>query len=389
MHFCAYHKEEHHESAFRIKNGKLDSWCIEGRREYNRKYSAKKYAPIKENVAARKMQRETCRTKICSQPDCHLAGKEQPLENFSYRKDRPTKLEAKCKPCLKRIIRGYNKTAYDNDDPTARRARQARLREINPEHHRRATRLRRARKATVRSEVYTRLKVWENSNGLCSLCQTPVDLSVKWPDPKFGTIEHIQPISKRGPDIEKNLAIAHLGCNSSKRDRFTFELNSSDWSVQEITFKIARKPVERYHYLHTAAARPTASYGLYNKDRLMGVAIFGACAGPSAAQTICNDHSLVREFNRLWIDDSAPSGAGSWFVSRAFKLLGQKMGPLLIISYADPKVGHTGDIYKALSFHYAGKGSTQKLRFWTAVGSRREKKKLRAVAKWPTLPFEQ
>lgn len=55
--------------------------------------------------------------------------------------------------------------------------------------------------------------------GLCHLCSTPVSTVAKAPHPKAPSLDHITPKSKGGTDDPSNLALAHFGCNSARRDR--------------------------------------------------------------------------------------------------------------------------------------------------------------------------
>lgn len=74
------------------------------------------------------------------------------------------------------------------------------------------------RKRQVDSE-YVSVKVLHNRDGgRCRLCGRLVSLSKHWPDPKSASIDHIIPLSKGGDDTYRNTQLAHLGCNSRKRD---------------------------------------------------------------------------------------------------------------------------------------------------------------------------
>lgn len=120
--------------------------------------------------------------------------------------------------------------------------------------------------------------------------------------------------------------------------------------VQQVTSQVANTVVTKYHYLHRKAPISFA-YGLYKGPKLMGVVTFGTPPSRHLQMSACpSDPALVLELNRLWVHDALPTNTESWFVSRALKLL----PPRIIVSYADPKFGHMGYVYRALNFFYAG-----------------------------------
>lgn len=120
--------------------------------------------------------------------------------------------------------------------------------------------------------------------------------------------------------------------------------------VQQVPSQVANTVVTKYHYLHRKAPISFA-YGLYKGPKLMGVVTFGTPPSRHLQMSACpSDPALVLELNRLWVHDAMPTNTESWFVSRALKML----PPRIIVSYADPKFGHMGYVYRALNFFYAG-----------------------------------
>lgn len=406
MHYCSYHKRDEPIEGFRTtKYGKLDSWCIEGRREYNRKYSEKKYAPIKTANAKRPAPTEK---------RCTVCKKTKALKDFPFRYDRPTKRESRCFECLKAARRSYAQTDAVRNFET-RAAEKRHYHEAHPRYNDQSSRRRRARHKQIRTEPYTREQVRSRDKGLCWFCQKDVDSSLKWPHPESEVIHHIHPESKKGPDVFDNVAIAHNRCNTRHKNKHESEFTKG-WAVTPISGQLARQLSKEYHYLHRA---PNASFafGLFHNDQIMGFVVFGSPSSVRITRSVCpSDIKSVIELNRLWCSDEAPFGAASWLVSRALKLL----PPYIVISYADTSVldsrdkrPHDGTIYRALSFNYAGQstskneyrlpGSTRsvkkdtsgsevyrvspKNRFWTITGNRREKRALYAICDWPELPY--
>jgi hypothetical protein len=57
------------------------------------------------------------------------------------------------------------------------------------------------------------------TKALCGICHEPVNLSIRHPSPKSPSVDHVIPKAKGGTNEFTNLQLAHLGCNSAKRDR--------------------------------------------------------------------------------------------------------------------------------------------------------------------------
>ncbi|MEU9218915.1 HNH endonuclease [Streptomyces sp. NPDC048376] len=72
-------------------------------------------------------------------------------------------------------------------------------------------------------EVFAPLDIHTRDGWVCQLCHEPIDQTIAWPHPKSPSIDHIIPLSRGGAHALSNVQSAHLGCNSSKRDRDTHE----------------------------------------------------------------------------------------------------------------------------------------------------------------------
>lgn len=57
------------------------------------------------------------------------------------------------------------------------------------------------------------MKLHEIQNGICYICQKPIDLSLHETN-----IDHIIPLAIKGKDTEDNFAVTHESCNKSKQD---------------------------------------------------------------------------------------------------------------------------------------------------------------------------
>jgi hypothetical protein len=57
------------------------------------------------------------------------------------------------------------------------------------------------------------------------------------------------------------------------------------------------------------------------------------------------------ELARLWLDDTVPQNAETYFIARAVRYIRQHHKSVeMLVSYADPTAGHAGTIYKAANW---------------------------------------
>lgn len=62
-------------------------------------------------------------------------------------------------------------------------------------------------------------EVFARDDGNCWICALPVDFALAYPNPLSRSLDHVIPLSKGGPHTMANVALAHLRCNISKKDR--------------------------------------------------------------------------------------------------------------------------------------------------------------------------
>lgn len=67
------------------------------------------------------------------------------------------------------------------------------------------------------SQLQFRAVIAKRCKMRCGLCDDPVDLGLAWPNPMYGSIDHIRPLARNGTNNPLNLQLAHLVCNLRKR----------------------------------------------------------------------------------------------------------------------------------------------------------------------------
>ncbi len=178
---------------------------------------------------------------------CSKCKEEKSFSEFTRRSDKPHLWRSHCKIC----IGEKNKSLYskNRDKYVAQKAT------YNKEHREEINAYMRKRRATWTSEErqaqndylrewrrlnsdkvkdYGRVNrakrkeafvehvpfetIWNRDEGVCQLCEKPIDPKLKFPDWDCATLDHIIPISKGGAHEMTNVCLAHWFCNWKKRD---------------------------------------------------------------------------------------------------------------------------------------------------------------------------
>jgi len=207
-------------------------------------------------------------------------------------------------------------------------------------------------------------------------------------------------------------------------------LDVSRCKARVINYETAANMVEIYHYAHRVPSIVVA-VGMYIDDILAGCITYGIPPVPNV-QRCCGEEyrKNALELNRLFIHDWAGRNSESWLVGQSFGLL-RKLYPHyhILISYADTGENHIGYIYQATNWLYTGvspamptgwligtheyhnkalvnmigswspskvkkafQNATQLLggskhRYIYFLGSKKERKELHKLLRWPVLPY--
>ena len=111
--------------------------------------------------------------------------------------------------------------------------------------------------------------------------------------------------------------------------------------------------IKAYHYLHRMPAGILKCFVLLDHNNItpLGAAVF--------SNGRIQYQNKYLDFSRLWVDDRCPKNTESRFVSRCIKDLQNLFTDFEgIVTWADPKQGHTGALYRACNFTFDGYSRT-------------------------------
>jgi len=128
-----------------------------------------------------------------------------------------------------------------------------------------------------------------------------------------------------------------------------------EYRIDLIDKNVAKKLIIENHYSHKWTSCRYA-IGLFDKDDLIGVAVYGFPVGRQTVKSITKylENNQVLELTRLWLEDDAPKNSESYFLGKTFDWLRKNTDVKVLISYSDPMQDHLGIIYQATNWLYQG-----------------------------------
>jgi hypothetical protein len=186
-------------------------------------------------------------------------------------------------------------------------------------------------------------------------------------------------------------------------------IDKSKISIRQISNDVARTMIRKYHYTKSLNGCRYA-LGIYYKtetsqffdidEELVGVIVYAHPVSNKAIDSICGPNTLglneVLELVRLYVKDLPDDkNIESFVIGQSFEWLRQNDPRVkVLISYADPEVGHTGRIYRATNWLYQGCGISKLMPDYSlklaedgewihsrSVGSRFGNKNIKSLAK--------
>lgn len=76
----------------------------------------------------------------------------------------------------------------------------------------------RVRSRSISGKTVRFTEIWIRDRGICQLCHRPINRSLRAPDPRCASLDHITPLSRGGTHEPRNVQLAHFRCNSLRRD---------------------------------------------------------------------------------------------------------------------------------------------------------------------------
>lgn len=129
------------------------------------------------------------------------------------------------------------------------------------------------------------------------------------------------------------------------------------YQVRPVGFGEARAFVAEHHYARGMHNGPTALFGLWSAERLLGVIAFATPCSEAVRSSVFGEEQRgrVTELHRLVLLDEAPHNSESFFIARSVSLLKDARPDLwAVLSFADTAHGHVGTIYQASNLWYCG-----------------------------------
>ncbi len=134
-----------------------------------------------------------------------------------------------------------------------------------------------------------------------------------------------------------------------------------DLEVKPLSTLVARKLVEREHYLRSFPGGTKLAFGVFLHSHLLGAVTLGV--GPTNAHRLVdratNDDCLT--LTRLWLSDILPRNSESHTLAIITVALRRNSSIKFLVSYADPSQGHIGIVYQASGWLYTGLSATTPL----------------------------
>tara|TARA_R110000824_G_scaffold322936_1_gene509878 strand:- start:86 stop:760 length:675 start_codon:yes stop_codon:yes gene_type:complete len=136
-------------------------------------------------------------------------------------------------------------------------------------------------------------------------------------------------------------------------------MDKVDLKIDWATHEAAKYACKNWHYSGCMPAGKLVKVGVWEKEKFIGVVLFGRGANNRMASAYSLTQNKACELVRIALTKHESNV--SRIASVAMKFLKKhSIGVRLIVSYADPKQGHYGGIYQAGNWVYSGPSQAQR-----------------------------
>lgn len=141
-------------------------------------------------------------------------------------------------------------------------------------------------------------------------------------------------------------------------DVLATHLSASEFEVRDAPFAEARALVVEHHYSRGGSNTGVYVHGLYPdaEETLLGVAWWLPPTKPAAASVSAEHWRTVLALTRLVIVPDMPTNSASFLLGRSIRIIRGLGRWTHLVTWADEGQGHTGAIYRATNWRYAGTG---------------------------------
>lgn len=178
----------------------------------------RKIYPINCSICGKVFIARNKATRVCPNDECKKKEARQKAVEYDKRTSNKDTCPRNCKECGKLFepVYGMKRRVFCSEECSTKHSKKA---EWYKAMKKRNNRTRRARINSVPSIYYNDKDIFVRDGWVCGICGETVDENLIYPNPLSASIDHILPLSKRGCDTPDNVQLAHLICNSIKRDQ--------------------------------------------------------------------------------------------------------------------------------------------------------------------------
>jgi len=143
----------------------------------------------------------------------------------------------------------------------------------------------------------------------------------------------------------------------------TNRLRKEEWDVRPVPFAVAQELVRKHHYARGGSNTRVYTHGLVNRatQECVGIA-WWIPPTRAAGESVDKDRwRQVLALTRMVIKPGVPKNACSFLLAGSTRLIRRDGRFTSLVTWADEAHGHTGGVYRAANWEYAGKTKASSL----------------------------